>query len=207
MEHVVFYPSNEGLPAFERVNSLEAAVSFVEHLRNSDNITEFSVQALTPIPLAFRAYYHVEVPADAASDEAAPAEVDAAEAAASPAAETTELAASAEPAASTDSAEKSAPDEADEDRSAEWVAAASVKETRVAEAPAVEEPATAAAPAGLTPFATAPPVTPAQGTDPFATSAPTAERGGTESEPVLESATAEVVPAPSGRRSMGFFAR
>jgi hypothetical protein len=66
MEHVVFYPSAEGVPAFERVESLDAAVSFVEQLRNSMNITEFSVHALTPVPLSFRAYYHVEVPTDAA---------------------------------------------------------------------------------------------------------------------------------------------
>src|SRR3978361_1102836 len=65
MEHVVFYPSAEGVPAFERVVSLEAAVNFVEQLRNSLNITEFSVHALTPVPLAFRAYYHVEIPANA----------------------------------------------------------------------------------------------------------------------------------------------
>jgi hypothetical protein len=65
MEHVVFYPSSEGVPAFERVASLEAAVNFVEQLRNSMNITEFSVHALTPVPLSFRAYYHVEVPASA----------------------------------------------------------------------------------------------------------------------------------------------
>ena len=64
MEHVVFYPSAEGVQAFKRVESLEAAVSFVEHLRNSENITDFSVHSLERIPLAFRAYYHVEVPGD-----------------------------------------------------------------------------------------------------------------------------------------------
>src|SRR4051794_13877277 len=66
MEHVVFYPSAEGVQAFKRVDSLDAAVSFVEHLRNSENITEFSVHALEWVPVTFRAYYHVELPAEAA---------------------------------------------------------------------------------------------------------------------------------------------
>lgn len=63
MEHVVFYPSAQSLPSFRRVSSLDEAVIFVEHLRNVENITEFSVHALTAVPLAFRAYYRAEVPA------------------------------------------------------------------------------------------------------------------------------------------------
>jgi hypothetical protein len=62
MEHVVFYPATDGVPSFERVNSLDEAVAFAERLRNSSGITEFSVHALTPVPVSFRAYYHVEVP-------------------------------------------------------------------------------------------------------------------------------------------------
>ena len=69
MEHVVFYPSAEGPQAFKRVDSLDAAVSFVEHLRNPENISEFSVHALTKVPLSFRAYYHVEVPGESAVAE------------------------------------------------------------------------------------------------------------------------------------------
>jgi hypothetical protein len=119
MEHVVFYPSAEGPQAFKRVDSLDAAVSFVEHLRNSDNITEFSVHALTKVPVSFRAYYHVEVPGEAGEvgDAEAPYQHD------------------------------EAPSDAvgaDDDRSAEWVAEADIFEPPAAVPPApVDEPAPA----------------------------------------------------------------
>lgn len=62
MEHVVFYPGPDAAPSFRRFASLEEAVRFVEHLRNVENVSEVSVHALTPVPVAFRAYYKVEVP-------------------------------------------------------------------------------------------------------------------------------------------------
>src|SRR5213080_1733376 len=62
MEHVVFHPGPDGAPAFRRFGSLEDAVRFVEHLRNVEGVSEVSVHALTPVPVAFRAYYKVEVP-------------------------------------------------------------------------------------------------------------------------------------------------
>jgi hypothetical protein len=70
MEHVVFYPSVDGTPAFRRVSSLEDAVKFVEHLRNSEGTTEFSVHALAEVPLTLRAYYHVELPTQAVAEPA-----------------------------------------------------------------------------------------------------------------------------------------
>lgn len=73
MEHVVFYPALDGAPAFRRFASLDDAVRFVEHLRNAEGVSEVSVHTLSPVPLAFRAYYKVEVPQDA------PAEAPAAE--------------------------------------------------------------------------------------------------------------------------------
>lgn len=63
MEHAVFYPGPDGAPAFRRFASLEEAVGFVEHMRNVEGVEDVSVQMLTPVPLAFRAYYRVEVPA------------------------------------------------------------------------------------------------------------------------------------------------
>lgn len=66
MEHVVFFPAHDGTPAFRRVSSLEDAVRLVEHLRNVENVAELSVHALTEVPLAFKAFYRVEVPTDAA---------------------------------------------------------------------------------------------------------------------------------------------
>lgn len=63
MEHVVFFPAPDGTPAFRRVASLEDAVRLVEHLRNVEGINEVSVHALSEVPLAFKAWYRVEVPA------------------------------------------------------------------------------------------------------------------------------------------------
>lgn len=63
MEHVVFYPSPDAVPAYHRFSSLDEAVRFVEHLRNVEGVVDVSVHQLTPVPLAFRAYYKVEVPA------------------------------------------------------------------------------------------------------------------------------------------------
>ena len=65
MEHVVFFPAPDGTPAFRRVPSLDEAVRLVEHLRNIEGVASASVHALTEVPLAFRAYYKVEVPAEA----------------------------------------------------------------------------------------------------------------------------------------------
>jgi hypothetical protein len=66
MEHVVFFPAHDGSPAFRRVAGLEEAVRLVEHLRNVENVSEVSVHALSEVPLAFKPYYRVEVPADLA---------------------------------------------------------------------------------------------------------------------------------------------
>lgn len=72
MEHVVFYPAHDGSPAFRRLPTLDEAVRLVEHLRNVEGVAEVSVHALTEVPLAFKAYYRVEVPG--AAEPAAPAE-------------------------------------------------------------------------------------------------------------------------------------
>jgi hypothetical protein len=63
MEHVVFSAAEGGAgEEFRRVSSLEEAIRVVEHLRNDLGVTEAAVYALTPVPVTFRAYYHVEVP-------------------------------------------------------------------------------------------------------------------------------------------------
>jgi len=67
MEHVVFYPGPDAMSGFRRFPSLEEAVHFVEHLRNVEGLEDVSVHALTPVPLAFRAYYKVEMPAAVAA--------------------------------------------------------------------------------------------------------------------------------------------
>ena len=63
MEHVVFFPASDGSPAFRRLPSVDEAVRLVEHLRNVEGVDRVSVHALTEVPLAFRAYYRVELPA------------------------------------------------------------------------------------------------------------------------------------------------
>jgi hypothetical protein len=78
MEHVVFFPAHDGTPAFRRLESLEEAVRFVEHLRNVEGVDHATVHALTEVPLAFKAYYRVEMPGEApqvAAPEAPQAEV------------------------------------------------------------------------------------------------------------------------------------
>ena len=83
MEHVVFFPAPDGAPVFRRVATLEEAVRLVEHLRNVDGIGEVAVHPLgAEVPLAFRAWYRVEVPGAVVAAEpaeaVAPAPVDAA---------------------------------------------------------------------------------------------------------------------------------
>ena len=82
MEHVVFSAAQDGAgEEFRRVASLEEAVRVVEHLRNDLGITDPSVFALTPVPVAFRTYYRVEVPGfeDAPAQEPANLELPPAE--------------------------------------------------------------------------------------------------------------------------------
>jgi hypothetical protein len=78
VEHVVFFPAPDGAPVFRRVPTLEEAVRLVEHLRNAEGVAEVAVHPLgAEVPLAFRAYYRVEVPVApepvAAAPEVAPA--------------------------------------------------------------------------------------------------------------------------------------
>ncbi len=61
MEHVVFFPSADGTPSYRLVDDLDDAVRLVEHLRNVEQVADVSVFSLTAVPLAFRAYYKVEV--------------------------------------------------------------------------------------------------------------------------------------------------
>jgi hypothetical protein len=64
VEHVVFFPAPDGSPAFRRVAGLEDAVRLVEHLRNVEGVAEVSIHPLgAEVPLAFRTWYRVEVPA------------------------------------------------------------------------------------------------------------------------------------------------
>jgi hypothetical protein len=76
MEHVVFFPGHDGAPSVRRLPSLDDAVRFVEHLRNVEGVSEVSVHSLAPVPLSFRPYYRVEVPAGEPVAETPAAAVD-----------------------------------------------------------------------------------------------------------------------------------
>lgn len=193
MEHIVFFPSAEGSPAFQRVGSLEEAISFVERLRNTADVSDFSVHALTPVPLAVKAYYRIEVPAQGRADEPAAQAAEAATPAPAPVTETVEVfepVAAAEPVAAVEPmAAEPAVLEVDVDRAEEWVA----------EAPVVEPPAVA-------------PAAEVQPVPPFAEPTPVPDGPGEASEQpvagdVAEVGSQDVIPVPTGRRSMGFFAR
>jgi hypothetical protein len=286
MEHVVFYIGANGAPAFQRANSLEDAVSYVETLRNSQNVTEFSVHALTLVPVSLRAYYHVEVPAsddDAPSadrdvveqavqfalgdvtsavvdDEPAPVSAAASAVIRPPASEPVVasepvepvtapvepveavavsseiLSAAAAMAANLTTAPAEPVDLPDDDRSAEWVAAASVLEpaavlpvTSPEAAPAeavepapdavVEPVAIAPSTQGplppslqLTPFAVAPPVGSAVVPEQIAASVAPPVEAAYDEPAAPADLSGDILPpvdptVPSGRRTLGFFAR
>lgn len=76
MEHVVFFPAHDGSPAFRRVADRDEAIRLVEHLRNVEGVGEVSVHALSEVPLAFKTYYRVEVPAVAAVEPPVAASVE-----------------------------------------------------------------------------------------------------------------------------------
>ena len=61
-EYAVFFTGPDNGPAFRRVGSLDEAVQVVEHLRNELGVLDANVHSLSPVPLAFRTYYRVEVP-------------------------------------------------------------------------------------------------------------------------------------------------
>jgi hypothetical protein len=77
VEHVVFFPAPDGTPAFRRFGTVDDAARFVEHLRNVENVSGASVHAMTEVPLAFKAWYRVELP-DSASEAPAASVEDAA---------------------------------------------------------------------------------------------------------------------------------
>lgn len=63
MEHVVFFPAADGTPQFRRTPTLQDAVQLVEQLRNGEGVQDATVHALHEVPLSFKTYYRVEVPA------------------------------------------------------------------------------------------------------------------------------------------------
>lgn len=69
--HMVMFTSAEGRAGYHATESLEEAVKFVEHLTNSEGVSDAKVYRMTEVPLEVKAVYRVEVagaPAPAPSD-------------------------------------------------------------------------------------------------------------------------------------------
>lgn len=63
MPHMVVFRTNEGKPGYHPAETLDDAVRFVEHLRNSEQITESKVYRMHEVPIEFKVMYKVEVAA------------------------------------------------------------------------------------------------------------------------------------------------
>jgi hypothetical protein len=198
MEHVVFYQSTQGAPAFRRMASIEDAVSFAEHLRNVEGVTDFSVYSLAPVSLSLRAYYHVEISRDGSRGAPGTTSSEAAPAATAPAAEGG--ADMFRP--PTPTQRDVAPDEAlpsDEAPTEETMAP--VERLPAMDMPFVAGP-TAARPAPPETFVKDEP------SDAFEDSTlASAEHPHVIDPSIVDPTVEEVMPVPTGRRSMGFFAR
>ncbi len=59
MGHAVHYRDDDGEQRFEDVDSLEAALAFVETLRNDRDVTD--VRVFRQVPIEFKTYYRVTV--------------------------------------------------------------------------------------------------------------------------------------------------
>lgn len=204
MEHVVFYQSTQGTPAFRRMASIEDAVSFAEHLRNVEGVTDFSVYALSPVSLKLRAYYHVEISDAARAAQAAQAAQSAPPAQAD--------AAIAPPEAAPPPLPDGAPSGFDRYAIPPDAVPTDADATETEDPVSTPESSDRMFVTG--PLATAPAAPPAAFVKGDATDA-TSEQAVAAPEPppvidpsVVDPTVEEVVPTvPTGRRSMGFFAR
>lgn len=59
--HMVMFTSAEGKAATHQTEGLEEAVKFVEHIRNSEGVSDAKLYRLTEIPMEVKAYYKVEL--------------------------------------------------------------------------------------------------------------------------------------------------
>ena len=61
MRHMVIYRSMDGGPTYHETDDLDGAVRAVEHLRNSQNVTETRIFSLQEVPIEVKTYYRGEV--------------------------------------------------------------------------------------------------------------------------------------------------
>ena len=67
MPHMVIFRDAEGRPGYHQADRLEDAVSFVEHLRNEQHVSDTRVFSMQEVPLEFKSYWRVEVGAPSAT--------------------------------------------------------------------------------------------------------------------------------------------
>ena len=72
MEHLVRFTTAEGRDGHHYAESLDAALAFVERLRNSEEASDVRVFRLREVPIEFRAYYKVEIRPEAEAEEQVP---------------------------------------------------------------------------------------------------------------------------------------
>lgn len=61
--HMVIFENRDGHPGYNQFDSIEAAVSFVEDLRNNQGIEKFQIFELTEVKFELKPYYRVQLQA------------------------------------------------------------------------------------------------------------------------------------------------
>jgi hypothetical protein len=72
MAHMVIFRNAEGKPGYHQAESLDDAVRFVEHLRNTEQVTDARLFRMEEVPIEIKTYYKVEV---VGAHEAPPSEL------------------------------------------------------------------------------------------------------------------------------------
>lgn len=58
---MVIFRNAEGKPGYHQADALDEAVKFVEHLRNSEQVTDARLFSMEEVPIEIKTYYKVEV--------------------------------------------------------------------------------------------------------------------------------------------------
>lgn len=61
MSHIVIYRSTDGKPGYHQVDDLEAAVAFVETLRNTQGVDDSRIYKMEQINFKFETIYQVRI--------------------------------------------------------------------------------------------------------------------------------------------------
>lgn len=70
MDHLVRFTTAEGRDGHHYADGLDAALAFVERLRNSEEASAVRVFRLREVPIEFKAYYKVEIRAEGEGEDA-----------------------------------------------------------------------------------------------------------------------------------------